>query len=363
MRTLLRTSLAFGLALLLTQATLSQAYYFAEDELSSLESTPGVSIVYSKAIGPVAGRQSEAESEGVKGEEATTTTVAPTTTAETTIIAEQATTTQTPTTITADAIDASSTTTKVASSSESSGKCSFQTDESSMSTKLSTLLSTATSSTTTASPLTGPASVEANVALPFGVRASASASASASDGSNGVNRLWHYNSQGLNTNTVWFSPSSRSASGSSSLDTEAVESSQSAVRVPAAAATSPAAAPTAAASTSATVSSSSAPVFFRRQPIVSDSNDDLESSNTLTKRIGTNQPTERVSFGEYRARDSERNLYYPDIARIQANGVAVDASRSSSASASSASASASSSSTSSSSSFGVKGGSGKFCIR
>src|SRR5699024_10822272 len=98
------------------------------------------------------------------------------------------------------------------------------------------------------------------------------------------------------------------------------------------------------------------PVFFRRQPILADENDDLEGSNSLTKRIGAPSASGRVAIGEYRNKigvESERNLYYPDISRIQSNA-AVSASSSSSASASATAAS--SSNTNSVATFGVKGG-------
>ena len=241
---LFHPTLVLGLVVLLVaQCYPANGYYFAADdgdELATLESTPGVAIVYPRAMGPEK-IEVENDTKDVKSEDsaAATTTVAPTTTDSN--ISEAATTTQAPTTT-----EPSSTTTSESSSSESS-------------------------STTTAAPSTV-ASVEAN--LPFGVRASASAST----GSN-VNRLWHFNSQGLNTNSVWFSPASR-ASPSQGATLDSVESSQSAVRVPA---------ESAAASTS--TSSASAPVFFRRQPILADDNDDLEGANSLTKRIGA--PTAR----------------------------------------------------------------------
>lgn len=221
--------------------------------------------------------------------------------------------------------------------------------------------------------------------LPFGIRASASASSASSSSSpafgsssGGVNRLWHYNSQGLNTNSVWFSPVSRSnsggVSGSSSFDSEAVESSQAPVAVkpetPSTASSTTVTVTSSLPSASASSSSSSPnPVFFRRQPILADENDSLDaSSNSLSKRIG-GAPSNRIpstvgSFGEYRSRgESERNLYYPDISRIQASNSIGSSSNGAIASSSSSASAASSSSSSSTSSnsvsgFGFKGGAG-----
>ncbi|KAH9399008.1 hypothetical protein TYRP_018394 [Tyrophagus putrescentiae] len=375
-------SLAIGLLLLLCclHATTPsvRGYYFSEskEDLATLESTPGVSIVYPRAVGPSATEVEGAPSD-VKGSEevataATTTTTAPPTTTTTTATAdaEAATTTTTTTT-------AAPTTTDASSSESTPGT------------------SSSSSSSTTTPPS---ASVEANVNLPFGIRASASASSvssspsvSSSNNNGGVNRLWHYNSQGLNTNSIWFSPvssSSRAAAAAEELAVASPEvppltlkSSQSPVSVRPEAALSTAStqaslpSPTASTTTTTTTTTSAAaspnPVFFRRQPILADENSaSLEiDGNSLSRRIGS--PTNRAvvgSFGEYRGRgESERNLYYPDISRIQSvnsnsansvNSGLLASSSSSSSSSTSASSSASTAASNSAASFGFKGGAG-----
>lgn len=113
-------SLAIGLLLLLCclHATTPsvRGYYFSEskEDLATLESTPGVSIVYPRAVGPSATEVEGAPSD-VKGSEevataATTTTTAPPTTTTTTATAdaEAATTTTTTTTAAPTTTDASS---------------------------------------------------------------------------------------------------------------------------------------------------------------------------------------------------------------------------------------------------------------
>ncbi|KAH9407410.1 hypothetical protein TYRP_012228 [Tyrophagus putrescentiae] len=370
-------SLAIGLLLLLCclHATTPsvRGYYFSEskEDLATLESTPGVSIVYPRAVGPSATEVEGAPSD-VKGSEevataATTTTTAPPTT--------------TTTTATADAEAATTTTTTTTAAPTTTDAYVFEQQQ----------------QHTTTPPS---ASVEANVNLPFGIRASASASSvssspsvSSSNNNGGVNRLWHYNSQGLNTNSIWFSPvssSSRAAAaagrtsggltGSAAFDSESgLESSQSPVSVRPEAALSTAStqaslpSPTASTTTTTTTTTSAAaspnPVFFRRQPILADENSASSEidGNSLSRRIGS--PTNRAvvgSFGEYRGRgESERNLYYPDISRIQSansnsanSGLLAASSSSSSSSSTSASSSASTAASNSAASFGFKGGAG-----
>lgn len=106
----LSPSLAIGLLLCcLNLTTTVHGYYFSElkDDLATLESTPGVSIVYPRAVGPSATEVegNEVPTTDVKGSEeaaATTTTTAPPTTTDAAVVlnGEAVTTTAAPTTTT-----------------------------------------------------------------------------------------------------------------------------------------------------------------------------------------------------------------------------------------------------------------------
>lgn len=103
--------------LLLCLHTCAHGYYFSgesngkEDDLATLESTPGVSIVYPRAVGPEA---ANIEVEGKDVSELTTTAAPTTTTTSSSDVSEGTTTTAAPPTTQVSAAEATTT----ASSSE-----------------------------------------------------------------------------------------------------------------------------------------------------------------------------------------------------------------------------------------------------
>ncbi|KAJ6215557.1 hypothetical protein RDWZM_010057 [Blomia tropicalis] len=287
-----------SIVLLLHFVTIDTNGYFLSDDnndLASLESTPGVSLVFPRAIGP------NVQDDGKDGLESTTTNAPPSTTES--------------------SIDGSATTTPTTTPT---------------STTTSTTTTTASTEANTApSPTTTTISISADQSsIPFGVRSStfASSSSSSSPISNkpNVNQVWHYNSAGLNSNSVWFSPSPSSSSSSSSnrnIDTIAVESNQTPVRV-----------------------APQQQQFFRRQPVIASNDNDetnVDDNSLFARRSGILNPVassseNKLTFGEYRNRQTGRNLYFPDIVRIRSDGAVVhdqkpDASSQSSSTSSSSS--------------------------
>ncbi|XP_027203201.2 uncharacterized protein LOC113797080 isoform X2 [Dermatophagoides pteronyssinus] len=143
-----------------------------------------------------------------------------------------------------------------------------------------------------------------------------------------INRVWHFNNRGVNSDAAW---------SRSNQDSEAIESSPSPVYATAR-------------------SSPNRPVFARKPVFAAEP---PAAANSLTDDGD-------LAVGEYAATNNQRNLYYPDINRINSPvAAAASASASSSASASASSSSSSSSSsdnafqTSASSinaAYGTKGG-------
>lgn len=150
----------------------------------------------------------------------------------------------------------------------------------------------------------------------------------------GVTHVWHQNSQGVNTNSVWFS--------NRRDPVEANESQKQPVYVQ--------------------PSAPEAQKAFPRKPVFASSGPEPAESNTYYRAAayGTKTPTsEYAVVGEYTGstgvRESGRNLYYPDISRIN-TGSSASASAAASASASSSAYS----SGASTATFGTKGGSAQY---
>ncbi|XP_075587275.1 uncharacterized protein LOC124498675 [Dermatophagoides farinae] len=292
------------LVTILVLITPNNAFMFEDNDiLNGVESSaPGVAIIYPRAIGPEIPNDSAQQHidtfddplEAKESETVTDTVAAPVSSVESTTVESSSTTTTTTTTP----------------------------SESTSASETETTVSNNTAETTTAEPTTVlPADLElpASASAPTSVyvpRPSESSESSARIPPGAVpaiprpaiNRVWHFNNRGVNSDAAW---------SRNDRDSEAVESSPS---------------PVYASARNSPIRPATGPVFVRKPVFAAEP---PAAANSLTADGD-------LAVGEYTG-NNQRNLYYPEINRINAP-VTTSASVSSSASASASSSSSSSSS-------------------